>query len=48
MKRVNSSELLDGELKIGNSEFEICTSNCKTGLPGSGSGQFKEPKEVWP
>ena len=31
-------------VKSGNSEFEICTSNCKTGLPGSGSGQFKEPK----
>jgi tripartite motif-containing protein 71 len=27
-------------------EFEICTVSCKTGIAGTGAGQFKEPKGI--
>jgi tripartite motif-containing protein 71 len=27
----------------GENKFEICTSSCKTGISGTGEGQFKEP-----
>ncbi|MGE5700872.1 MAG: SMP-30/gluconolactonase/LRE family protein [Arthrospira platensis] len=30
----------------GKSEYEICTASCRTGIAGSGAGQFKEPKGV--
>ena len=30
----------------GKSEFEICTTGCKAGLAGSGTGQFKELKGI--
>jgi RHS repeat-associated protein len=33
-----------GVNSAGTETFEICTSNCKAGKPGSGNGQFKEPR----
>ncbi len=32
--------------KAGKSELEVCTSECKTGLSGTGNGEFNEPKGV--
>jgi hypothetical protein len=33
-------------VKNGGSEFQVCTTSCRAGLPGSGQGQFKLPSAI--
>ncbi len=33
-------------VKTGEKTFEVCTSECKPGMPGFGKGQFDEPVAI--